>query len=428
VKHRKAVVGVALAVALLTAACGSNGSGSGSGASKADIHIASIDPLTGAAAVQGGHLLEGAQAAAYVVNHNGGIMGHKVVIDAVNTGGDPVDAVPALRQEIAKNHPIACVGQDSLTFSATSPICQQNQLPMLATSGDPSLDNLDIPSLWRMAPSDSDYGPAIAQALKILGYTKVSELLPAADPQQVWGPLFVKAFDYVGGTANPPIYYTTGQSSYNSEVLKAINQHPQVIIFEDPSISDAVAITSEMKSINNLAIPLLGDDNSTGQDWIKGVGPSLIVGHMKDVVPSSGTGPQDKAAVASLTSAVTALKIKGGVTPAQFGQFDAVIELALALTSDGANTSETAIDNAIAQNSNPPGILVGSYAAAVKDLAAKKQINYEGVGGPLDFDPTTHITHGPWEIVEPLVDTNTKALGTVPANLVQCARLENCTS
>jgi branched-chain amino acid transport system substrate-binding protein len=384
-------------------------------------------PLTGASAVQGGHLLEGAQAAAYVINHNGGIKGHHVIIDAVNTGGDPVDAVPALRQEIAKNHPIACVGQDSITFSATSPICMADNLPMLASSGNPALDNLDIPSLWRMAPSDSDYGPAIAQALKILGYTRVSELLPAADPQLTWGPLFVKAFHYVGGTANAPIYYTTGQTSYNSEVLKAISQHPQVIIFEDPSIADAVAITSEMKSINNMAIPLVGDDNSTGQDWIKGVGANLIVGHMSDVVPSSGSGPADKAAVSSLTSAVTALKLNGGgITPAQFPQFDAVIELGLALTEDGMNTSQSAIDAALVQVSNPPGTLVGSYAEAIKDLDAKQKINYEGVGGPLDFDPTTHITHGPWEIVTPQANDSVKSLKPVPAHLVQCARLQNC--
>src|SRR5256885_8008406 len=91
----RGICAVALAM-LALAACGSGG-GSGNG----PITVADLAPFTGADANLGPTYLAACMGATHAINAAGGVLGHKMNCKAVDTRGDPADAVPAARQMFA---------------------------------------------------------------------------------------------------------------------------------------------------------------------------------------------------------------------------------------------------------------------------------------------------------------------------------------
>src|ERR1700730_1569425 len=90
-----------LLIPFLLAACGGSGSGNGSAsATQSPIKIGLLSPLTGPEGFIGQAGLKGVQVAADYINANGGILGRKIELVSADTGGDAVDAVPALRKLI----------------------------------------------------------------------------------------------------------------------------------------------------------------------------------------------------------------------------------------------------------------------------------------------------------------------------------------
>src|SRR5438105_5737700 len=71
---------------VLAAAC--SGAGGGGSGGSGPIHLAMIGPLTGTYAENGAPILAGTKAAVKVINDGGGVLGHKVVMDQVDTVGD----------------------------------------------------------------------------------------------------------------------------------------------------------------------------------------------------------------------------------------------------------------------------------------------------------------------------------------------------
>src|SRR5579859_7532253 len=77
-------------------------------AKKSILHIGSgtlafdvVAPFSGPDAVYGAHALPSAEAGAWEINHDGGVLGHKFTVAQTDTRGDPADAVPVLNQAIA---------------------------------------------------------------------------------------------------------------------------------------------------------------------------------------------------------------------------------------------------------------------------------------------------------------------------------------
>ena len=95
-----AKLGVACVVASLAlAACSSGGS---QGASKGgSITVADVAPFTGADAALGPIYYASCLGATHAINSAGGVEGKTVNCKAVDTRGDPADAVPAVRQRAA---------------------------------------------------------------------------------------------------------------------------------------------------------------------------------------------------------------------------------------------------------------------------------------------------------------------------------------
>ena len=226
-----------LMVAVLVAACGSSNSGGNKpgGSSAGPIHIGISAPFTGQYAAFGASYLDGAKVAESLINKAGGIMGRKVVLDLIDTLGDPVDAVPAMRQEIALRHPAAIIGGTSIEDAAVLPILKAAGIPYITAAGDPSLDHNTYPWLWRVSPSDSQLVVAMALWATQRGYHKAAIVFQAAQPDPLIGGILASSFKRLGGQTTTSEYLAAGAASYGSEVARVISSHPQVVFFDGSS-------------------------------------------------------------------------------------------------------------------------------------------------------------------------------------------------
>src|SRR5579862_3101516 len=100
-KWRLVLAAAAAAAAAALAATGAGAAGVAGAASKSSLVFAELNPFSGPDAAFGPEMVAGCDAAVGLIDHHGGILGHKATCKGVDTHGDPADAVPAAEQMIA---------------------------------------------------------------------------------------------------------------------------------------------------------------------------------------------------------------------------------------------------------------------------------------------------------------------------------------
>lgn len=396
------------AFALLSASCGTESTPSGT--SGPPIVMATVSPLTGQYAAYGIPTYEGALAAAKVINDNGGILGHKLQMDGIDDVSDAADAVTAVNKEIALSKPVALVGIDGFAIKALQPIFDGHKIVGSFLGGSTSYDVITDPLLYRCNPSDSQLSIAQAVIAKEKGYKTAIAMNTQVNADQVPG--LKAAWEAVGGQFLSSILLLNGQTSYRSEVQKAINLHPDVIFLSlDPT--SASVLFANFQQLNNLAIPFVGTDALGQPAFIKAVGPSVAKAHMISVEGSNAPS-------ASYQQFATAYQAANGHAPLTNSSYayDCTMVFALAIQLAGSSDPSKWVSDII-KVSNPPGTTVTDYKTAVAAIKAGKKVNYDGVSGPMDFDKN-HNVAGPWDVVQASgnADNGTTVLETISADKI----------
>jgi len=413
-RRRAAFTTAGITVVTLAAACaGSAGSGgSGSGGS---VHFAAAGAYSGLQAAVGQPILEGTKAAANVINQDGGIRGSKLVIDAVDTKGDPADAITALHQDVALNRPSAIVGPASLEIHGAQPVFDQSQIPDGWNGGSAEFDNNTDKYLWRCNPSDSQEGVAIAAYAITKGYKRAAMYFTNVAASQAFEPIITNAYTKLGGKVVDTENVTPGLSDYRTEVSRVLAAKPDVI-FSQMEPATAATTVKNFQQLGGLNVPIVGTDLMAGSDVIKAVGPGFDAQHVVMVQGSNELAGSAAQFVSAYKKANRHAPIAGGGYA-----YDCTIMFALAATQ-AKSTSPSAIEDAVLKVSNPPGVKVSDYATGVKDIKAGEKIDYEGVSGPLDFNQYHNII-GPWDVVVANGDSggDTKTIETLQPSQIQAA-------
>src|SRR5581483_10576662 len=164
-RHYRWPVALASLIALAAAGCGSgsaSGGGSGGGsatnaAAKAGavLTVADVAPFTGPDAALGPTYLVSCDAATNAINAAGGVLGHKLKCKAVDTRGDPADAVPAVRQMYASTSNLALViGCTSDEAASVVPIFTASKTVSFCMTGQSGFDHVKFPYFYRLVPPD----------------------------------------------------------------------------------------------------------------------------------------------------------------------------------------------------------------------------------------------------------------------------------
>lgn len=408
---------------LLVAGCGS--SGAGAAAAKGPLTIAGVVAFTGSSDFESQSNEGGVYPAIYAINQAGGVFGHKLKYEAVDTKADPADALPAMQQALATTSNMVLVaGPDTSSAPSLVPILNKAKIPMTAVAGESAYDHNTLPYFWRLFPPDSANGTAMALWAKRKGYTRIATVFGTDSGSQGDLPGVLASLKALHMNLVAKVNVTPDQASYESSVRQVMAAHPQVIMTESDATT-AATFFGELKQLGGL-VPVIGTEATFTAPWLKAVRGALGSSFQKDYTGLITAPSKTTAAVSAYRKAVTAVKAKEPKpwqsylsNPFSITYYDGVLVVALAM--DAAHSTNPAVFNKyIPQVANPgPGkTIVYTYPQGVAALKAGKKIEYYGATGLIDFNKY-HNSFGNQEAVASNGSSQPVALGTITAKQIQ---------
>jgi ABC-type branched-subunit amino acid transport system substrate-binding protein len=384
---------VCVALALAAAGCGG-----GSGKPGALV-VGNFNPFSGGDADFGPEMVGGCAPAVRLINQAGGVLGHTMKCVAVDTRGDPADAVPAASKMLATtSNLVGVLGPSADEAQATVPVIDAAKVPMFADTGEAAFDRSKYAYFYRLTPADDVKGYALAQWAHDKGFTRAATVFGNDIGAQSDVPTLVRAFEKLGGKIVSNQKIALDQSSYRTEVTQMLATKPQVIFTEADPQTDATFL-SELKQLHGL-IPVISTETSLQANWLKAVEGAIgatdlakYVTGMQPYAPTSGPAwtAYDKALLAS--SSEVPKPEQWASDPYSMTYYDAVNLVALAmLEAKSTKPADFAPQIVKVSQASPGSTTVYTFAEGKKALAAGTQIRYVGAGGPIAFDPWHNST------------------------------------
>lgn len=386
----------AAAATIVLAACASQAGTSGSSGAAGPLVVADLAPFTGPDASLGPGFLAGCYAATHVIDQAGGVLGHQLSCESVDTRGDPADAVPATRQMFANISNLALViGPTSDEAAAVVPIINSQKMVVFSGTGQSEFDQNSFPYFFRLVPPDIDTAFAlVATAHFQYHYSRVALAFGNDIGSQTFVQPAEQALKRLGMTMTDNEVLNLTATSYRTEVRTILQSHPQVIFTEALGPADAIFI-SEVEQLNGgKMIPVIGTNPTIDPTWYSDVAkaagaPALQNNFVADTVGVETSGP----AYVTYKNAILAEKSKISnyvdyfTHPESLHFYDAVTMAALAMVQTHSTTASV-YHTAIKQIANgvPGATVVTSYAQGVRLLKEGKTIHYIGPGGPTNFN------------------------------------------
>ena len=386
-----AVIGVS---ALLLTACSSGGSGGSSstasasadagsalpikaGDRKLDLKVGTILPESGTLAFLGPPEEAGVNAASKDINAAGD--GLKLDVVLRDSGDTTTDTATVSVTDLLSQNVSAIIGAASsgVSFTVIDQIVGAGVVQFSPANTSPDFTNYNDKGLYfRTAPSDLLQGEVLGNQIAEDGNQTLG-LLVLNDPYGTGlAKQITKTFEAAGGKVVAQELFNSGDSNFDSQ-LSAINA----------AKPDAVAVITFDEA--KVAVPALVGSGYPGDklyfvdgnlsDYSKDFAPGLIKG-------AKGTLPGPKV---SEETSKKLLAVDPTLTGFQYGpeSYDATVLIALA--SYAANSTKgTEIAKYLQQVSggSGKGEKVKSYAEGIKLLKQGKQIDYDGLSGPITLD------------------------------------------
>jgi branched-chain amino acid transport system substrate-binding protein len=405
-----------LSAALVAAAVAGCGGTSANG----PLVVANFNPFSGPDASFGPEMVGGCEPAVRLINQAGGVLGHKFNCLAVDTRGDPADAVPAADKMIATTtNLVGVLGPSADEAQATVPVINTSKLPMFADTGQAAFDHSTYAYFYRLTPADDVKGFALAQWAHDRGYTRAAAVFGNDVGAQSDVPTLLTAFKTLGGTIVSNQQIALDQSSYRTEVLNMLAGKPQVIFTEADPQTNATFL-SELKQLHGM-LPVIGTETTLQAPWLKAVsgaiGPADLAKYfngLQPLAPSSGPAWSIFNTALLASGASVPKPSQWSSDPYSMTYYDGVNLMALAMLAAKSTSPGVYAPEIVKLAAPSPGaVTVNSFAQGKAALAAGKRIRYVGAGGPIAFDQW-HNSSGAYEAAVPS-GANTKVIGVVTA-------------
>jgi neutral amino acid transport system substrate-binding protein len=365
----------------------------------AELKIGLLLPFTGQYAWVGSNVQPVAQMIAEEVTAAGGIAGHEISFVQGDTEGVVDAGTTAAQKLINVDDVLAVLGPTSLSFSGARQPILQNDVPMVSpTAGTTALDRACQDVCFRTVPSDSLGGRAIARAATDAQYLAGEDaardvvLMVGNAPAMVsFKEPIARSFEAYGTPVAETITYSPGKPSYRSEVRSALANDPDSIVLVGTP-EDSARIMSNAFQAGYQGRWFVTQDQ-TNSDFIELAGAQLVEGiYGLEEVASADSAERNRAFEQRFRD-------YAGEDPQIFATntYDAMNVLALAMLrahlKDGEITRATLAAN-IDQVANPGAdkTTVHDYTEGAKVLRDGGEVNYDGLVGPIDFDPWGNIT------------------------------------
>jgi branched-chain amino acid transport system substrate-binding protein len=357
-----------------------------------------VAPFTGPDAALGPTYLVSCDAATNAINNAGGVLGHKVNCKAVDTRGDPADAVPAVRQMYAStSNLVLVIGCTSDEAASVVPIFTANKTVSFCMTGQSEFDHVVFPYFYRLVPPDLSESYAMVAIAKHHGYKRIALAFGNDIGSQTFIAPAIAAIKTAGMTLVANETLDLSATTFRTEAAKIVAAKPDVILTEALGPPEASFLT-EVKQLNGgKMIPVIGTSATISPDWFKSVsaalGASTLTSNFSaDNLVVETTGPSFQV----FSKAIYAEKGKVGSTgdfstyltaPGAVHLYDGINLAALAMIAS-KSTSPSVFKPYIEKIGDgvPGATVVYSFAQGMAALKQGKQIRYIGPGGPTSFD------------------------------------------
>ena len=350
--------------------------------------IGNLNSFTGSLAEFGPPLRNSVALAADHVNAAGGIQGGSMVVISRDTGVNPVQGVDATRALIDVENAVAIVGalSSGVTIAAAEAVVVPNgRIIISGASTAPAISTLDDNDfVFRTAVSDAAQGIVLANLAWREGYRTAGVMYVNNAYGEGLTDQFEKTFSELGGSVISRVPHEDTQPTYNSELEKATEGDPDVLVTVSYTGQAQVYIREALEG--GYADTFLFVDGVKGPEWIDAIDAWDELEGTLGTVQGGPDRPEKDAFLSSYTAAF-------GFPPSHpfMGEhYDAAILVALAAAKAGTTTDATAIRDALRDVANAPGEVVGpgreGVARALALIAEGTDINYEGTAGNVDLD------------------------------------------
>lgn len=414
--NKRAAAAVLAAMTMLAVGCG----GGGSGGTKVDANPAAqtrpdtlklglLVSRTGASASLGQMVEYASRLAVKEINDAGGVNGQQLELILRDDKLD-ADAGVLSARELAALDPVAIFGPFSSRVAI--PVAQQVTIaagiPFIASGSSPLISSLDDKgTVYRTVASDALQGAALADHIIEQGLTRVAlihvdDAFGVGASDAVQQRLVARGYPPLANIAYP----ATKTVGFDAELAAlTANGVPQAVLMVGFAL-DGASIARGLKEKLGSRMPRLFGAGNFGATFISNAGDAAL--GMQWVSPTAPRSTPSFSAYRDAFVRQVGLEPEG----TSFTGYDAVYLLALAMAQGGANTRAAILSNLQAvsrpdtrpdarpEDPAPVAIGPGQFAQALAALKAGRDIDYQGVGGSIDFDANGDPTSGTYLISE----------------------------
>lgn len=350
-----------------------------------DVKLGILGDLTGPIESLAPPIVAGAQLAFDHVNAQGGLLGGQIVTITGDSACDPSVAGPAADKLVNTDQVTGIVGAfctGATIGAATAAGIPGGVVQISPSASAPALTTLEDNDLvFRTTPSDAFQGVQLGKLLLSKGIKDVAVTYVNNDYGKGLADVFVATFTAGGGSVTANVAHEDGKADYRAELGQLSSGGSQnLVVLAYASGSGKTILQQAIEGGEFTAF--VGGDGMIGDDLVTGLPPEAVNG--KIIATRAGAYTGDSAAI------YTKLATDAGQDPAATyapQAYDAGFLLALAIEKNGSAARE-GLSAALREVASAPGekILPGEWSKAVELIKAGTDIDYEGAGGPLDFD------------------------------------------
>ena len=370
-----------------------------------NLKIGDVLPFTGGLAAYGANLDQAVKVAIGLDNaalkQDGLSSKIKVTLVGSEDGQTQATAsVEAATKLVKSNHANVIIGE--MASSATIPMAQSVTIPnhivqISPTSSAPQIT--DIPDngyLWRTYPSDTLQGKVLAQA--VIDAFGTGATINVGARNDAFGTalkaLFVAQYTKLGGKVGVNISWNPDQPNFDSEMGQLVGGNPKGWVIIDFPATFQKYVASLVRTGKWDAARTFMTEALRDTSVLDPIGNPVI--GLRGTAASAAGGPAGASFAAYWKKNVTGAKPYTGFEGTAVDAADVAFLAALKACS----SSPAKIKANLIAVSGPPGVKVtySQMAKAIKLIRAGKEIDYEGVFSPVDFDKNGDIGSAVFEI------------------------------
>lgn len=349
-----------------------------------DVKLGILGDLTGPIESLAPPIVAGAQLAFDHVNAQGGILGGKIVSITGDSACDPTVAGPAADKLVNTDQVTAIVGAfctGATIGAATAAGIPGGVVQISPSASAPALTTLEDSDLvYRTTPSDAFQGVKMAELLLAKGIKEVALTYVNNDYGKGLADVFAATFTAGGGNVTVNVAHEDGKADYRAELGQLAGGGSQNLVILAYASGSGQTLLRQAIESGDFAL-YVGGDGMVGDDLLTGIDAAAVEGM---IATRAGAYSGESSTL------YTQLATDAGQDPAATyapQAYDAAFLLALAVQKNG-NAGRDGLSAALREVASPPGekILPGEWAKALELLTAGTDIDYEGAGGPADFD------------------------------------------